>query len=74
MNQTVALLMEDYSGASWDEEQVEHLANVLTQQADNLQACVSLRLILLIGVKQACRTCMDQAAGADFRWVLLTGS
>lgn len=53
MNETVALLMEDYSGASWDEKQVEHLVNVLTQQADNLQACVSLGLLLLIGVKKA---------------------
>nr|CAM82750.1 type I interferon 1 [Takifugu rubripes] len=40
MNETVALLMEDHSGASWDEKQVENLVNVLTQQADNLQACM----------------------------------
>lgn len=52
-NKTVALLMEDYSGASWDEKQVEHLVNVLTQQADNLQACVSLGLSPLIGVHKA---------------------
>lgn len=53
MNGTVDLLMEDYSGASWDEKQVEDLVNVLTQQADNLQACVSLSLLLLIRVKEA---------------------
>lgn len=53
MNETAALLMEDCSGASWDEKQVEHLVNVLTQQADNLQACVSLSLILLIRVEKA---------------------
>ncbi|TWW82186.1 interferon a3-like [Takifugu flavidus] len=40
MNETVALLMEDHSGASWDEKQVENVINVLTQQADNLQACM----------------------------------
>uniref|UniRef100_H2RYL6 Uncharacterized protein n=1 Tax=Takifugu rubripes TaxID=31033 RepID=H2RYL6_TAKRU len=34
MNETVALLMEDHSGASWDEKQVENLVNVLTQQAE----------------------------------------
>lgn len=53
MNETVALLMEDHSGASWDKKQVENLVNVLTQQAENLQACVSLSLVLLIHVKKA---------------------
>lgn len=48
LNETAALFEEDYSGASWQENTVEHLVNVLTQQADNLCSCVSLRLLPLI--------------------------
>lgn len=44
LNETAALFEGDYSGASWEENNVENFVNVLTQQADNLRSCVSLSL------------------------------
>lgn len=42
LKETAGLFEEDSSAASWDENIMDNFVNVITQQADSLQACVSL--------------------------------
>nr|UIR15461.1 interferon d [Pagrus major] len=40
LNETAVLFEEDHSSASWEENTVENLVNVVTQQADELRSCI----------------------------------
>ena len=41
LQEMAALFEEDYSSASWEENTVQNFLQVVTQQADKLQSCVS---------------------------------
>ena len=43
LEQTAALFEEAHNSTSWEEKTVEDFLNVVTQQADGLRSCVSLR-------------------------------
>ena len=43
LEQTAVLFQEVHNSTSWEEKTVEDFLNVVTQQADGLSSCVSLR-------------------------------
>nr|XP_020472205.1 interferon a3-like [Monopterus albus] len=44
LEEVAVLFEEDYSSASWEKNTVDHFVNIVTQQAEHLGSCVSLRL------------------------------